>query len=86
MNIPVKISFTERYGSLLKMAAIGILILLFLIPTAMIKDLIRERQTNQEDVIREIAGTWGMPNLSGDRLFLCPISAKWMMATEDQNS
>lgn len=76
MNIPVKISFTERYGSLLKMAAIGILILLFLIPTAMIKDLIRERQTNQENVIREIAGTWGDAQFIGGPVISVPYLGK----------
>lgn len=76
MNIPSKISFTERYGSLLKMTAIGILILLFLIPTSMIKDLIRERQENQENVIREVAGTWGDAQYVGGPVISVPYWGK----------
>lgn len=76
MNFPAKISFTERYGSLLKMSAIGILIVLFLIPTAMIKDLIRERQSNQENVIREIAGSWGDEQFIGGPVISVPFWGK----------
>ena len=51
MNTPVKLSIIDRYASLLKMIAIGILVLLFLIPTNMIQILIQERENNQNDVI-----------------------------------
>ena len=43
----------------LKIIAIGILILLLLIPTAMIQELIRERQHRRDSVITEINQKWG---------------------------
>ena len=59
MNTPVKLSIIDRYASLLKMIAIGILVLLFLIPTNMIQNLIQERENNQNDVINQVANSWG---------------------------
>ena len=43
----------------LKIMAIGILILLLLIPTVMIQNLIRERQFRRDSVIEEINQKWG---------------------------
>ncbi|MBN2419199.1 MAG: inner membrane CreD family protein, partial [Deltaproteobacteria bacterium] len=43
----------------LKIIAIGILILLLLIPTVMIQNLIRERQSRRDSVISEINQKWG---------------------------
>lgn len=81
MEAPFKISFADRYASLLKMIAIGILILLFMIPTAMIKDLIREREQNQEKVIIEIGETWGNSQYISGPI----ISVPYMARVEDEN-
>ena len=43
----------------LKIISIAILILLLLIPTVMIQDLIRERQTRRDSVVEEISQKWG---------------------------
>jgi inner membrane protein len=43
----------------LKIIAIGVLILLLLIPAAMIRELIRERQHRRDSVITEINRKWG---------------------------
>ncbi len=43
----------------LKIVSIGILILLLLIPAAMIKELIRERQSRRDSVVNEISQKWG---------------------------
>lgn len=43
----------------LKIVSVGILILLLLIPAAMIKDLIRERQSRRDSVVKEISQKWG---------------------------
>ncbi len=44
-----------------KLAAIGFLILLLLLPNAMIRELIRERQYRQSEVVREVSESWGGP-------------------------
>ncbi|WP_022668075.1 cell envelope integrity protein CreD [Desulfospira joergensenii] len=43
----------------LKLVAVGILILLLLIPAAMIQNLIRERQSRRDSVVQEISQKWG---------------------------
>lgn len=43
----------------LKILSVGFLILLLLIPAAMIKDLIRERQSRRDSVVAEISNKWG---------------------------
>jgi inner membrane protein len=53
---------------LFKLGIIGFLTLLLLIPSVWIQDLIQERQTRQEDVIKEISDKW-----SGSQLVQGPI-------------
>lgn len=53
LNIKVKASVT------LKLFSIAILVLLLLIPTAMIKSLIRERESTHESAINEVSSKWG---------------------------
>ena len=43
----------------LKIVSVGILILLMLIPAAMIQELIRERQSRRDSVVKEISQKWG---------------------------
>lgn len=43
----------------LKIVSVGILILVLLLPASMIKNLIRERQTRRDSVVREIGEKWG---------------------------
>ena len=58
-------SFFERANNWLKnsisirLFVIGFLLLLLLIPIEMVKDLIREREYRQQDVIREVSSKWG---------------------------
>lgn len=54
-----QLSFFERYAAIIKIATIGILILLLLIPSSMIQGLIREREQNQDEVKEEISSKWG---------------------------
>jgi len=42
-----------------KLFSIGFLVLMLIIPNAMIKDLIRERQSRQEEVKNEVSHSWG---------------------------
>lgn len=43
----------------LKIVSVGVLILLLLIPAAMIQNLIRERQSRRDSVMKEISQKWG---------------------------
>ena len=43
----------------MKVIAIGVLTLLFMIPSLMIKSLIRERENRQKEVVREISAKMG---------------------------
>ncbi len=52
-------SFWKRNAPMLKAALIFILVLLLLVPKTMIEDLIRERKYRQNEVLEEIAQSWG---------------------------
>jgi len=54
-----KPSFSEKYAAIIKVASIGILILILLIPASMIQSLIREREMRQQEAIMEINNSWG---------------------------
>ena len=43
----------------LKIVSVGILILLLLIPAVMVQELIRERQSRRDSVVKEISQKWG---------------------------
>src|SRR3954471_22988349 len=51
-------SFWDRNKIILKSFFIGILILLLLIPSALIQDLVRERQSRQAEAVKEISSKW----------------------------
>ena len=48
-----------RNSVIIKLVTIGILMLLLLIPAAMVKDLIHERQSRKCEAVNEISGKWG---------------------------
>ncbi|NLZ74067.1 MAG: cell envelope integrity protein CreD [Bacteroidales bacterium] len=48
----------QRYSKTVKIITIGVLCLLLLIPMAMIKDLIRERDMTQDAAIQEVSDKW----------------------------
>lgn len=52
-------SFFERNAIVLKVAAIGFLILMLLIPMEMIRSLVMERQSRQIEATTEISSKWG---------------------------
>ena len=58
-NEPSQEITTERYGVLLKVMIIGFISLILLIPTAMIRSLVKERQETKEEAINEIGQKWG---------------------------
>lgn len=52
--------FWETNRALIKSLLIGALTLLMLIPASFIQDLVRERQSRQEEVIREVCSSWAL--------------------------
>jgi inner membrane protein len=59
-------SFLTRYSIVFKSIAIIIITLLLLIPTALVNDLIRERQYRKQDAVEEVSSKWGrQQTLSG---------------------
>ncbi len=66
MEVPVPKRTPFWHTLSFKLLVVGILILLMLIPGAMIRELIREREQTQADVISEVGSKWGMgQTLSG---------------------
>jgi inner membrane protein len=49
----------QRFSTVLKMAAIAILVLLLLIPLAMVRSVLHERLDRRNAAVREITATWG---------------------------
>lgn len=56
-----KFSNWLKQSLFVKLAAIGFLILILMIPNSMIQSLIHERQNTQAEAIREISSSWGAP-------------------------
>ncbi len=59
MEVPVPRKTPFWHTLSFKLIVVGVLILLMLIPWAMIRELIREREQTQADVISEIGSKWG---------------------------
>ncbi|WPV68384.1 cell envelope integrity protein CreD [Chitinophaga sp. LS1] len=57
--LPGKNSFMKRYAYAIKAVIIGFLVLVLLIPTAMIMNLIREREQRSDEATAEISSKWG---------------------------
>ncbi|MCX6230264.1 MAG: cell envelope integrity protein CreD [Bacteroidetes bacterium] len=73
-----KTSFIDRLNSWarrsigLKLASIGFLILILLIPASMLNSLIRERQTTRDGAIAEINSKWGGSQTIGGPVITIP--------------
>lgn len=67
-----------------KFIAVGILVLVLLIPTYMIQDLIAERQNLSQNVISEISAKWGNQQTIAGPIINIPY--KEIVTTKDANS
>ena len=65
MEINHAMKFTEK--PMFKMLAVGMLVLLLLIPANLVQNLIRERESTQNSAISEITSIWG-----GDQMIVGP--------------
>lgn len=70
-----KITFWQRYSAMLKITLIGILVLLLLIPSFMIRGLINERIENQQTVIDELGNSWGHEQIISGPIISIPYTS-----------
>ena len=64
-----------RTSVTMRIATIGILILLFMIPISSIESLIREREYRQQDTIQEVSALWGNPQTIKGPILTIPYSS-----------
>ena len=63
-----------RTSIMLKLAVIGFLVLLLLIPTGMLQSLIQERELTRNDAIREVSDKWGGEQIIGGPVLSVPYA------------
>lgn len=68
---------------LVKLASIGFLTLLLLIPNVMIQELVRERQNRQTEAINEVSASWGAAQTVTGPVLSIPYS-EWMQVENDK--
>jgi inner membrane protein len=79
-SLLMRASTWVRNSVTLKLASIGILLLLLLIPSSMVQDLITERAASRDTATEEISAQWG-----GAQLLLGPVLVLPYRAMETQN-
>jgi inner membrane protein len=65
----------SRFRAVLKLLALGVLVLLLMIPVAQLVDLVRERKARQLEVREELAQLWGGPQSLGAVVLAVPTLA-----------
>lgn len=92
MNTKPPSTGLERFNSwirnsiTIRLIAVTILVLLLLIPTAMIKDLIRERQYTHEDAMGEVSSKWSNSQTITGLVLTVPYSKIVKITGNDGNS
>lgn len=61
-----------RESVFFKMIIVGILIVVLLIPSGMIRGLVNERQFREQSVVAEVSSTWGSPQMVQGPLLMVP--------------
>lgn len=70
----------EKFTLFLRIALLGFLVILLLIPTFMVRGLINERSFYQNDIVRGIAQSWGDRQSIGGPVLVVPY--KWREKTQ----
>lgn len=70
-----------RTSTMLKLAVIGILVLILLIPTEMLQSLISERESTRNTAVAEVSAKWGAEQVIGGPI----LSVPYEIATSDEN-
>ena len=61
-----------RASTMLKLAVIGILVIILLIPTGMLQSLIHEREETRNQAVAEVSGKWGNEQVIGGPVLSVP--------------
>lgn len=69
--------FLSRFSILFKVAIIGFLILLLLIPLHMVDSVLRERLDRRDDAISDITSTWGPAQTIAGPVLVIPYQYSW---------
>jgi inner membrane protein len=80
-----RLSHWVKSSITLKLVTILILILLFLIPIEMIKDLIRERQYRQHEAIEEVSATWANSQMILGPVITLPVQIQYDILNDKTN-
>lgn len=67
-----RVNYWIRTSTMLKIAVIGVLILVLLIPTEMLQGLIRERESTRDEAITEVSAKWGGQQVIGGPVLSVP--------------
>ncbi|MBN8826945.1 MULTISPECIES: cell envelope integrity protein CreD [unclassified Spirosoma] len=67
-----RINHWIRTSTMLKIAVIGVLILVLLIPTEMLQALIRERESTRNEALAEVSAKWGGEQVLGGPVLSVP--------------
>lgn len=63
-----------RTSTMLKLAVVGILVLVLLIPTSLVQSLIAEREQTRDAAVREVSGKWGDRQTIGGPVLSVPFT------------
>lgn len=66
-----------RTSTMLKLAVIGILVLILLIPTAMLQSLISERESTRNMAVAEVSSKWGNEQVIGGPILSIPYETTY---------
>jgi inner membrane protein len=72
MNVIEETSNWIRNSITLKLAVIGVLVLVLLIPASMIQNLIKERSENHKKVVNEVTDKWGKSQVIAGPFLIVP--------------
>ncbi|WP_245565073.1 cell envelope integrity protein CreD [Spirosoma spitsbergense] len=72
MSMFDRINRWVRTSTMLKLAVIGILVLVLLIPTAMLQSLISERESTRNMAVAEVSSKWGAEQVIGGPVLSVP--------------
>jgi inner membrane protein len=84
MNILEKFNRWLSESIMVKMASIGFLILILLIPSAWIETLIREREGRADSVVDEIASKWSGPQTLNGPVLIVPFIVHYEVELENK--
>jgi inner membrane protein len=69
-------ALASRWGRPARLIAVGVVVLVLLIPLQMVESVVRERYVTYQEVVADIAGAWSSDQLLAGPLLVVPFSEK----------